>query len=259
MHRLKTLLIVACLGLCAISALAGSAPRVIQGEYDRKDTVAINLNFNDVAASDKNSVHKTSTETITGFKYFTNKADFVLVDADTITLNGLLYNGTPVGSITMYVTTTTTPSGWLACNGQSVSTTTYAKLFAVTGYAYGGSGANFSVPDFRGVFPKGGGATDRTAGKDANGNFYSGTVGTYSTDKMQGHYHQFTYFGSALDSLTIGAAGGGAQRPIVGANAESQSMSVTAPRADGTNGTPRTGMTTEPQSLGVGFIIYAGI
>ena len=39
------------------------------------------------------------------------------------------------------------PSGFLECNGQSVSTTTYADLFAVIGYTYGGSGSSFNVPD----------------------------------------------------------------------------------------------------------------
>jgi microcystin-dependent protein len=39
------------------------------------------------------------------------------------------------------------PSGFLECNGQSVSTSTYANLFAVIGYTYGGAGASFNVPD----------------------------------------------------------------------------------------------------------------
>ena len=39
------------------------------------------------------------------------------------------------------------PSGFLECNGQSIDTTTYANLFAVIGYTYGGSGASFNVPD----------------------------------------------------------------------------------------------------------------
>lgn len=42
------------------------------------------------------------------------------------------------------------PAGWVLCEGQSLSTTgTYANLYAVLGYAYGGSGASFNVPDFR--------------------------------------------------------------------------------------------------------------
>jgi microcystin-dependent protein len=41
------------------------------------------------------------------------------------------------------------PSGFLECNGQSVSTSTYANLFAVIAYTYGGSGASFNVPDLQ--------------------------------------------------------------------------------------------------------------
>jgi microcystin-dependent protein len=50
------------------------------------------------------------------------------------------------------------PSGFLECNGQSVSTSTYAALFAVIGYTYGGSGGNFNVPDL----------TDRTVVNKSN-------------------------------------------------------------------------------------------
>lgn len=38
--------------------------------------------------------------------------------------------------------------GWLLMNGASLSTTTYASLFNIYGYTFGGSGANFSLPDF---------------------------------------------------------------------------------------------------------------
>jgi microcystin-dependent protein len=44
---------------------------------------------------------------------------------------------------------TSLPSGFLECNGQSVSTTTYAALFAVIAYTYGGSGASFTLPDLQ--------------------------------------------------------------------------------------------------------------
>lgn len=43
----------------------------------------------------------------------------------------------------------TIPSGFLLCDGTSYSTTTYAALFAVIAYTYGGSGASFLVPDLR--------------------------------------------------------------------------------------------------------------
>ena len=44
---------------------------------------------------------------------------------------------------------TSIPSGFLECNGASVSTSTYAALFAVIGYTYGGSGGNFNLPDLQ--------------------------------------------------------------------------------------------------------------
>lgn len=47
------------------------------------------------------------------------------------------------------------PTGWLLCDGSSVSTTTYADLFAAIGYTYGGSGASFNLPDLRQRFPLG--------------------------------------------------------------------------------------------------------
>jgi len=43
----------------------------------------------------------------------------------------------------------TPPSGWLACDGASYLVASYAVLFAVIGYTFGGSGANFNVPDLR--------------------------------------------------------------------------------------------------------------
>ena len=39
------------------------------------------------------------------------------------------------------------PLGWLLCDGALVATTAYPRLFAVMGYSYGGSGANFNLPN----------------------------------------------------------------------------------------------------------------
>ena len=49
---------------------------------------------------------------------------------------------------------TASPSGWLMCDGSSVSTVVYASLFATIGYTYGGSGSNFNLPDYRGKFAR---------------------------------------------------------------------------------------------------------
>lgn len=44
----------------------------------------------------------------------------------------------------------TAPAGWLLCDGTSYTTAAQPSLFAAIGYAFGGSGANFNVPDCRG-------------------------------------------------------------------------------------------------------------
>jgi microcystin-dependent protein len=64
----------------------------------------------------------------------------------------------PIGSVMMHAGSTA-PTNWLLCQGQSLSTTgTYAALFGVIGYAFGGSGANFNVPNLQLRFPLGVGA-----------------------------------------------------------------------------------------------------
>lgn len=76
----------------------------------------------------------------------------------------------PTGTVLPFAGTTA-PEGWVLCNsGEYLKTSsTYAKLFAVVGTAFGetnGSGGagttHFRVPDMRGVFPRGSG-TNGTA------------------------------------------------------------------------------------------------
>lgn len=55
----------------------------------------------------------------------------------------------PPGVVSPYAGSSA-PTGWLLCYGQSVATATYSALFAAIGYAYGGAGANFTIPDMRG-------------------------------------------------------------------------------------------------------------
>jgi len=53
------------------------------------------------------------------------------------------------GEIIAYASSTV-PTGWLAADGASKDTTTYANLFAIVGYTFGGSGASFTLPDLSG-------------------------------------------------------------------------------------------------------------
>jgi microcystin-dependent protein len=169
--------------------------------------------------------------------------------------------GTP-GLIQMYAGATA-PSGWLLCNGAAISrTVTYTGLYAVIGTTYGvGDGSTtFNLPDFRGVFPKGAGTTTRdndtgyAIRDDTNTKVYhSATLGTYYADKMQGHLHyDFVADGSGASVITDTAPS--KSETITGAT-NTMAQDAGNPITNGINGTPRTGLTTEPQSLGINFII----
>jgi microcystin-dependent protein len=93
------------------------------------------------------------------------------------------------------------PSGFLLCDGQSVSTTTYAALFAVIGYTYGGSGANFNVPDLKdrtvvGVSSANSKALAQSIGANTvtpTGNIAGSTGSTTLTSaQIPAHAHQFS-------------------------------------------------------------------
>ena len=71
---------------------------------------------------------------------------------------------TPTGVILPFAGTTA-PTDFLLCYGQSISTSTYADLFAVIGYTYGGSGSLFNLPDLRGRVVAG---QDDMGGSSAN-------------------------------------------------------------------------------------------
>jgi microcystin-dependent protein len=87
------------------------------------------------------------------------------------------------GFVMGYANNSSAPAGWLICNGASLSTTTYANLFAVIGYAFGGSGANFNIPDYRGCFLRG---FDNGRGLD-----FQGTRGpnTFQASYLTNHFH----------------------------------------------------------------------
>lgn len=52
----------------------------------------------------------------------------------------------PTGAIIGFANNIT-PTGFLVCNGSSVSTATYSSLYSLIGYTYGGSGSTFNLPN----------------------------------------------------------------------------------------------------------------
>ena len=93
--------------------------------------------------------------------------------------------GVPVGSVTMFAVATP-PTNWLNCDGSSLSTTTYATLFAIIGYAFGGSGTSFNLPNLQGVFPLGAGPSNALA---STGGASSATL---ATANLPPHAHSIT-------------------------------------------------------------------
>ena len=63
----------------------------------------------------------------------------------------------PVGAIMLFGGTVA-PTGWLLCQGQSISSSLYPvlhALLAAAGYPYGGSGSSANLPDLQGRIPTG--------------------------------------------------------------------------------------------------------
>lgn len=99
-------------------------------------------------------------------------------------------SGVPTGSV-FCVAYTSIPAGYLECNGQAVSRTTYAALFAVLSTTWGNtSGSDFKVPDLRGEFVRG---FDNGKGTDSGRSFAS-----TQADQMEEHNHAV----SATTSIT---------------------------------------------------------
>lgn len=57
----------------------------------------------------------------------------------------------PTGAV-IYTASTNAPTGYLKCNGASISKTVYAELFNVIGSTFGSTSTNFTLPDLRGRF-----------------------------------------------------------------------------------------------------------
>lgn len=74
------------------------------------------------------------------------------------------------------------PAGWLYANGASVSSTTYANLFAAIGTTWGTSAGNVVLPNFTNQFLRGDGLS---------------VVGTYEADTYLNHSHGVTDPGHA--------------------------------------------------------------
>ncbi|HAC64989.1 MAG TPA: hypothetical protein DCF68_16020 [Cyanothece sp. UBA12306] len=136
--------------------------------------------------------------------------------------------------------------GYLICNGQAVSRTTYSELFTIIGGAYGdGDNINtFNLPDLRGRFVRG---VDHGTGRDpdANSRTASGKggntgdeVGSLQEDEFKSHTH--IYFSPSFE-----------KPPGQGSAGSTWQFSITSP-TEATGGAE-----TRPKNIYVNWIIKA--
>jgi len=89
-----------------------------------------------------------------GGKYLRTDASGVLTWEDPVGAAEFFYNSEngpiPVGAVLPFTAGGVIPTGYIVCNGQEVSQTTYSDLFDVIGTNYGTTnpGASFKVPDY---------------------------------------------------------------------------------------------------------------
>lgn len=152
--------------------------------------------------------------------------DGTIVDADMSALSLV-----PVGVVLDYAAGTSAPTGWLFCNGQAVSRSTYSALFAVIGETYGiGNGSTtFNVPDCRGRVIAGeddmGGTSSQNRLTDED--VTNGIDGDTLADTGGNQGHQLVTAEIPAHTHTVGAAGaddaasGSAVRSISGGTTSS--------------------------------------
>ena len=151
--------------------------------------------------------------------------------------------------------TATAPTGFLLCNGQTVSRTTYAALFAVLGVVFGsGDGSTtFTLPDYRDRLPIGAGTTysanSKGGSKDA---VVVSHTHTATTGSAGAHSHSLTDFATTQDGdgrLTTGGSAAFSGNIATTAVADhTHSVTVASAGVSGTNA-------NLPPYLGVYFII----
>jgi len=107
----------------------------------------------------------------------------------------------PVGAVIMYGGTadSSPPAGWLLCDGQAVSRTSFSSLFAALGTKYGvGDGSTtFNLPDYVDNFPRG--AVD-DSGRGLTGGANEVTL-TGQESGIQAHSHTKSEFGGTQNGI----------------------------------------------------------
>lgn len=193
----------------AITGNDAATPLVIN--YNESDkTVKVNKNgtlVNFVAANVSSGVYK-YLQAYTTLEMVYDGTQFIVID-NPVVISDPLYaihadgsvGGGAIGDIKP-VPYVDVPYGWLECNGQAVSRTTYAALFnlfntqkydgtntLLSRYGTGDGSTTFNLPDYREVSLVGAGQNGTEGAALADHDIY--TVGEFKDDQLQNHSHSF--------------------------------------------------------------------
>lgn len=113
---------------------------------------------------------------------------------------------TPAGVILPFAGNAT-PAGYLLCNGQAVSRTTYSRLFTAisTIYGVGDGSTTFNLPNLQGRVPMGAGVSAASGANRLLGATGGADSVTLTVDQMPNHGHNDRH----LSSFGAGAIGYG--------------------------------------------------
>ena len=160
---------------------------------------------------------------------------------DKFALKMELTDGLPIGAYLSYPSQKTIPAGFMIADGRSLKKAEYTELFDIIGYTYGGSGDNFSLPNF----------SDGKFMRSIGGN--AAALGVIQQDAFQGHYHRWSDNPSTL-GWAYNLQGNTSNRP---GNRDTNQSPIVQPMSDGVNGEPRTANETRPYNMAVVVIIKA--
>ena len=140
------------------------------------------------------------------------------------------------------------PAKWLPCDGQAVSRTTYAELWALIGYEFGnGNGTTtFNLPDLRARVPLGGHVGVNIP--------MGGTGGEFNHTLTEAELPAHTHPAGAGTAFVMRAGSGNGLTP--GSGATVPLVPSTANTGSRGSGTAHNNM---PPYQVIGFAIYAGV
>lgn len=231
--------------LFAVARLADTYKPLLSEGSSKDITLSFRLqiaNANDsiVLKVDNNVVLATRKWSDATFLKKTDKIDAYTKEQsdDKFALKTELTDGLPIGAYLSYPSQKTIPAGFMIADGRSLKKAEYTELFDVIGYTYGGSGDNFSLPNF----------ADGKFMRSVGGN--AAALGTAQQDAFQGHFHNWKD-NPSLVGWAYTVTGNTSNR----VGTRNNETPIAEPKSDGVNGEPRTANETRPYNMAVVVII----